>query len=51
METPTFFRMEKINKFYQMGGEQAHILKDINLSIERGNTFRCWGPPAAARAH
>ena len=31
-----FFRMEKINKSYRMGEEQAHILKDVDLSLERG---------------
>ena len=27
-----FFRMEKINKYYQMGEEQVHILKDVDLA-------------------
>ena len=36
IENGAFFRMKKINKYYQMGEEQAHILKDIDLEIEEG---------------
>lgn len=43
-----FFRMEGINKFYRMGDEMMHILKDIHLSINRGSTSPSWAPPAAA---
>ena len=50
MEDTTFFRMEKINKFYQMGGEQAHILKDINLSIERGEYLSVLGPSGSGKS-
>ena len=50
METSTFFRMEKINKFYQMGEEQAHILKDIDLSIERGEYLSVLGPSGSGKS-
>ena len=50
METSTFFRMEKINKYYQMGGEQAHILKDIDLSIEQGEYLSVLGPSGSGKS-
>ena len=36
MTQSIFFEMRNINKFYPMGDEQAHILKDVNLSLEQG---------------
>ena len=63
MNEGSFFRMEKINKIYQMGQQQAHVLFDVDLSIEEGeylsvlgyysgslhgNTTRPPGPPSAS---
>ncbi len=45
-----FFRMEKINKFYQMGEEQAHILKDVDLSIEEGEYLSVLGPSGSGKS-
>ena len=45
-----FFRMEKINKFYQMGEEQAHILKDIDLTIEEGEYLSVLGPSGSGKS-
>ena len=50
MDSPTFFRMEKINKYYQMGEEQAHILKDVDLSIERGEYLSVLGPSGSGKS-
>ena len=36
MNRDPFFRMEKINKIYQMGEQQAHVLFDVDLSLEEG---------------
>ena len=49
-EENTFFRMENINKFYPMGEEQAHILKDINLSIREGEYLSVLGPSGSGKS-
>ncbi len=46
----TFFAMQNINKFYQMGDEQAHILKDVNLQIERGEYLSVLGPSGSGKS-
>ena len=50
IENGAFFRMEKINKFYQMGEEQAHILKDIDLEIEEGEYLSVLGPSGSGKS-
>ena len=45
-----FFRMENINKFYPMGEEQAHILKDVCLSIEEGEFLSVLGPSGSGKS-
>ena len=45
-----FFRMEDINKFYPMGEEQAHILKDVNLSIDEGEYLSVLGPSGSGKS-
>ncbi|MBR1822561.1 MAG: ABC transporter ATP-binding protein [Clostridia bacterium] len=45
-----FFRMENINKFYSMGEEQAHILKDVCLSIEEGEFLSVLGPSGSGKS-
>ena len=45
-----FFRMEGINKFYRMGDEMMHILKDIHLSINRGEYLSILGPSGSGKS-
>ena len=50
MSENTFFRMEKINKFYPMGEEVSHVLKDVDLSIERGEYLSVLGPSGSGKS-
>ena len=45
-----FFNMEGINKFYQMGDEQMHILKDICLRMEKGEYLSVLGPSGSGKS-
>ncbi len=48
--TGHFFQMEGINKYYQMGEEQMHILKDIALTIEPGEYLSVLGPSGSGKS-
>ena len=50
MAAPVFFKMEKINKYYPMGEEWAHILKDVDLSIEEGEYLSVLGPSGSGKS-
>ena len=50
MTENTFFRMEKINKFYPMGDEQAHVLKDVDLSLAPGEFLSVLGPSGSGKS-
>ena len=45
-----FFQMQGINKYYQMGEEQMHILKDIDLEIARGEYLSVLGPSGSGKS-
>ena len=45
-----FFRMENINKFYQMGDELAHVLKNVNLRIDEGEYLSVLGPSGSGKS-
>lgn len=42
-------RMEKINKFYRMGQESLHVLKDISFVVERGDYLTILGPSGSGK--
>ena len=50
MSEPTFFRMENINKYYQMGEQQAHVLNDVNLTIREGEYLSVLGPSGSGKS-
>ena len=50
MAAPVFFKMEKINKYYPMGEEWAHILRDVDLSIEEGEYLSVLGPSGSGKS-
>ena len=50
MSEGPFFRMEKINKIYQMGQQQAHVLFDVDLSIEEGEYLSVLGPSGSGKS-
>ena len=50
MMNESFFHMEGINKFYQMGDEQMHILKNIDLTIQRGEYLSVLGPSGSGKS-
>ena len=50
MTDHVLFEMHRINKFYQMGEEQAHILKDVNLTIHQGEYLSILGPSGSGKS-
>ena len=50
MSEAAFFHMDHINKYYQMGDEQAHILKDIELDIKEGEYISVLGPSGSGKS-
>ncbi|MCR4621683.1 MAG: ABC transporter ATP-binding protein [Clostridiales bacterium] len=50
MAEKTFFRMRLINKYYPMGDEKVHVLKDVNLDIEKGEYLSVLGPSGSGKS-
>ncbi|MBR6007726.1 MAG: ATP-binding cassette domain-containing protein, partial [Clostridia bacterium] len=50
MAEKTFFRMRAVNKFYPMGDEKVHVLKDVDLDIARGEYLSVLGPSGSGKS-
>ena len=45
-----FFEMKSVNKFYTMGEEPVHILKDVDLKIKKGEYLSILGPSGSGKS-
>ena len=43
-------RLENINKYYQQGDSQFHVLHDINLNIEAGELVAIIGESGSGKS-
>ena len=50
MMEDTFFEMTDIQKFYQMGDERMHVLKNINLSLRQDEYLSILGPSGSGKS-
>ncbi len=50
MENTAVITMENINKFYEMGGEPLHVLKDISLTVKKGEYLAILGPSGSGKS-
>ncbi len=42
--------LEHINKYYQMGENQLHVLKDVSLTVEQGDYLAILGPSGSGKS-
>ena len=42
--------LEHINKYYQMGENQLHVLKDVSLTVEKGDYLAILGPSGSGKS-
>ena len=50
MTQDTFCEMRKVNKVYRMGDEDAHVLKDIDLTVDEGEYLSVLGPSGSGKS-
>lgn len=50
MEEKCMLKMTDINKSYDMAGEKLHILKNINLEVNRGEFLGILGPSGSGKS-
>ena len=43
-------RIEKLNKYYQLGQHSVHAVKDVNLTIDKGEFIACVGPSGSGKS-
>ena len=46
----TIITMDKINKSYQMGQSSLHVLKDVSLSVQKGEYLAILGPSGSGKS-
>ena len=49
-QAEAFFEMKAINKFYPMGGEDVHVLKDVCLTVREGEYLSVLGPSGSGKS-
>ncbi len=45
-----FFEMKKINKYYHMGEEDVHVLRDVDLTVREGEYLSVLGPSGSGKS-
>ena len=46
----SIIRMQGIHKYYRMGEETLHVLKDVNLTVDRGDFVAILGPSGSGKS-
>lgn len=42
--------LQNINKYYEMGNDSLHVLKDVSLSVEKGDYLAILGPSGSGKS-
>lgn len=50
MSDEIFFEMHDINKVYQMGDEESHVLKNVDLTVQQGEYLSILGPSGSGKS-
>lgn len=50
MENQAVITMRNINKFYEMGGQPLHVLKDVSLTVNKGEYLAILGPSGSGKS-
>lgn len=50
MDAVAVITMKNINKSYEMGGEQLHVLKDVSLTVKKGEYLAILGPSGSGKS-
>ena len=47
---PEIITMQNVNKSYKMGANSLHVLKDISLTVEKGEYLAILGPSGSGKS-
>ena len=42
--------IQELNKYYRMGSQSLHVLKDVNLSVQKGEYLAVLGPSGSGKS-